>query len=54
MRPATVTLCAAEGAEVFADRCDLRAAGACEALIFEADEVHILIANPASKNFSGD
>ena len=53
MGPATITLFAAEGAEVFADRRDLRVDGACEALIAEAGQVDILIANLASENYSG-
>jgi NAD(P)-dependent dehydrogenase (short-subunit alcohol dehydrogenase family) len=53
MGPATAELFAEEGAAIIADTRDLTAAGACEALIEEAGEVDVLVANLASENFSG-
>ena len=53
MGPATAELFREEGAEVIADSRDLTAAGACEALIEETGEVHVLIANLAAHNYSG-
>jgi NAD(P)-dependent dehydrogenase (short-subunit alcohol dehydrogenase family) len=53
MGPATAELFKAEGAHVIADSRDLTQAGACEALIEEAGEIDILIANLASNNYSG-
>ncbi|MEM8766062.1 MAG: SDR family oxidoreductase [Pseudomonadota bacterium] len=53
MGPATAELFRDEGAEVIADTRDLTASGACEALIEETGEVHVLIANLASHNYSG-
>lgn len=53
MGPATAELFAEEGALVIADSRDLRAPGACEALIEESGHVDVLIANLASSNFSG-
>jgi 2-keto-3-deoxy-L-fuconate dehydrogenase len=53
MGPATVALFAEEGAHVISDTRDLTVSGACEAVIEEAGEVDILIANLASKTFGG-
>ena len=53
MGPATIALFEAEGATVIADTSDLKSEGACEALIERAGQVDILIANLASKNYSG-
>ena len=53
MGPATIALFEAEGATVIADTSDLKIDGACEALIEQAGQVDILIANLASKNYSG-
>jgi 2-keto-3-deoxy-L-fuconate dehydrogenase len=53
MGPATAELFAREGAEVIADSRDLTESGACEALIAEAGQVDVLIANLAAPNFSG-
>lgn len=53
MGPATAELFAREGAEVIADSRDLTEPGACEALIAEAGQVDVLIANLAAPNFSG-
>ncbi|MDA1076134.1 MAG: SDR family oxidoreductase [Proteobacteria bacterium] len=53
MGPATLALFEAEGAIVITDTSDLRAAGACEALIKRAGIVDVLIANLASPNYSG-
>jgi 2-keto-3-deoxy-L-fuconate dehydrogenase len=53
MGPATVALFRAEGAEVIADTRDLTRTGACEALIEQAGQVDVLIANLASPNYSG-
>lgn len=48
MGPATCDLFAREGAEVIADRRDLREPGAAQALIDEAGHVDILVANLAA------
>ncbi len=53
MGPPTVEVFREEGAEVFADDRDLRIGGACEALIADAGEVDVLIANLAGPTFSG-
>jgi NAD(P)-dependent dehydrogenase (short-subunit alcohol dehydrogenase family) len=53
MGPATAALFSEEGAEIIADERDLTETGACEALIDEAGQVDVLIANLASKNYSG-
>ncbi len=53
MGPATQALFTAEGATVISDTRDLTVDGACEALIQEAGQVDVLIANLASSNFSG-
>lgn len=53
MGPATADLFSEEGARVIADSRDLTAQGACEALIEEAGEIDVLVANLASENFSG-
>lgn len=53
MGPPTVTVFREEGAEVFADDRDLTVGGACEALIADAGEVDVLIANLAGPTFSG-
>ena len=53
MGPATAELFAEEGASVIADTRDLTQAGGCEALIEEAGQIDVLIANLASENFSG-
>ena len=53
MGPATIELFSAEGAEVIADRRDLREDGACQAAISDAGDIDILIANLASSNYSG-
>lgn len=53
MGPATITLFAAEGAEVIPDVRDLTVPGACEALVEEAGHVDIFIANLAAPNLSG-
>lgn len=48
MGPDIVALFHAEGAQLHADTRDLRAPGACEALIEEAGEVEVLVANLAA------
>lgn len=53
MGPPTVGVFREEGAEVFADDRDLTVGGACEALIADAGEVDVLIANLAGPTFSG-
>ena len=53
MGPATADLFTEEGATVIADTRDLTVRGACEALIDEAGEIDVLVANLASENFSG-
>lgn len=53
MGPATAELFAEEGATIITDSRDLTVAGACEALIEEAGEIDVLVANLASENFSG-
>ncbi len=53
MGPPTVEVFREEGAEVFADDRDLRIGGACEALVADAGEVDVLIANLAGPTFSG-
>ncbi|MGE0861178.1 MAG: SDR family oxidoreductase [Gammaproteobacteria bacterium] len=53
MGPPTVEVFREEGAEVFADDRDLRIGGACEALIADAGEVDVLVANLAGPTFSG-
>ena len=53
MGPPTVEVFREEGAEVFADDRDLTVGGACEALIADAGEVEVLIANLAGPTFSG-
>lgn len=53
MGPPTVAVFREEGAEVFADDRDLTVGGACEALIADAGEVDVLIANLAGPTFSG-
>ena len=53
MGPATAELFAEEGATIITDTRDLTVAGACEALIEEAGEIDVLVANLASENFSG-
>jgi 2-keto-3-deoxy-L-fuconate dehydrogenase len=53
MGPATAALFAREGAHVIADVRDLTKPGACEAVIADAGQVDVLIANLASPNFSG-
>lgn len=53
MGPPTVELFRAEGATVIADDRDLTVGGACEALIADAGEVDVLIANLAGPTFSG-
>jgi NAD(P)-dependent dehydrogenase (short-subunit alcohol dehydrogenase family) len=49
----TVEVFREEGAHVIADARDLRAPGACAALIAEAGHVDVLVANLASPTFSG-
>lgn len=53
MGPATQAVFRREGAIVFSDTSDLTAAGRCKALVEEAGETDILVANLASPNFSG-
>jgi 2-keto-3-deoxy-L-fuconate dehydrogenase len=53
MGPPTVAVFREEGAEVFADDRDLAVGGACEALIADAGEVDVLVANLAGPTFSG-
>jgi NAD(P)-dependent dehydrogenase (short-subunit alcohol dehydrogenase family) len=53
MGPATIELFSAEGANVIADNSDLREEGRCAALIEQAGQVDVLIANLASSNYSG-
>lgn len=53
MGPATAALFAEEGADIMTDTRDLTIPGACEALIDESGQIDILIANLASKNYSG-
>ena len=53
MGPATIELFTAEGAEVIADSSDLTAAGACESLLEGSGQVDILIANLASRSYTG-
>jgi 2-keto-3-deoxy-L-fuconate dehydrogenase len=53
MGPATIELFNAEGAEVIADSSDLTVAGACQTLIEASGQVDILIANLASRNYTG-
>ncbi|MEM7003114.1 MAG: SDR family oxidoreductase [Pseudomonadota bacterium] len=53
MGPATEALFSAEGALVKADSSDLTQAGRCEALVAESGQIDILVANLASKNYSG-
>jgi 2-keto-3-deoxy-L-fuconate dehydrogenase len=53
MGPATAELFTEEGAEVIADSRDLTVDGACEALIDQAGDVDVLIANLAGPNSSG-
>lgn len=53
MGPATEALFSAEGALVMADSSDLTQAGRCEALVAESGQIDILVANLASKNYSG-
>ena len=53
MGPATQTLFAEEGAVIIADTRDLTLPGACEALVEDAGQVDVFIANLASPNFSG-
>ncbi len=53
MGPATQALFTAEGATLITDTRDLTQPGACEALVAEAGQVDILVANLASNNFSG-
>jgi 2-keto-3-deoxy-L-fuconate dehydrogenase len=48
--PAIVKLFGEEGAEVLADRRDLRVTGACENLIAEAGEIDVLVVNLATGN----
>lgn len=49
----TIEVFREEGAHVIADARDLRASGACAALIAEAGHVDVLVANLASPTFSG-
>ncbi len=53
MGPATEAVFRREGATVTSDTRDLTTSEACEALIEEAGEVDVLIANLAGPNFSG-
>lgn len=53
MGPATTKLFTEEGASVISDTSDLTRTGACETVVADAGEVDILIANLASKNYSG-
>lgn len=53
MGPATLDLFTKEGAEVIADTRDLTQNDACAALVQQAGDIDILIANLASENFSG-
>ena len=53
MGPPTVELFRAEGATVIGDCRDLTVGGACEALIADAGQVDVLIANLAGPTFSG-
>ncbi len=53
MGPATQTLFAEEGAVIIADTRDPTLPGACEALVEDAGQVDVFIANLASPNFSG-
>jgi 2-keto-3-deoxy-L-fuconate dehydrogenase len=50
MGPAVLELFAQEGATLVADRSDLTAAGRCDALIAEAGEVDVLVANLSIPN----
>ncbi|MCP5179128.1 MAG: SDR family oxidoreductase [Pseudomonadales bacterium] len=53
MGPVTAEVFEAEGARVTLDTRDLTQPGACEALVADAGEVDILIANLAAPNYSG-
>ena len=53
MGPATISLFQQEGAEVIADTSDLTQPGACEDLIEQSGRIDVLIANLASRNYSG-
>lgn len=53
MGPATTALFEKEGATVFADNRDLTVAGATDAVLAEAGEIDVLIANLAGPNHSG-
>lgn len=53
MGPATIDVFSQAGAQIIADTSDLTQSGRCEALIGEAGQVDILIANLASANYSG-
>ncbi|NIR31220.1 MAG: SDR family oxidoreductase [Gammaproteobacteria bacterium] len=53
MGPATIDVFAEHGATIIADKRDLTAPAACQALVAEAGRVDVLIANLASPNYSG-